>query len=303
MAEPQKPDERIDGAPVDGHDEKHLRIRIPRRAPVPDVETTEIVRGAKPGTRYARRVRAASGASSAARTRAHSARRSGRRHRGRPRSAAGARSGASPSVRRSRRRKPKSSGSPRSRRWPSSHPTRCRPARTRRTKSCSCSPPPARRAHVLDSDRAGDRLLLAIVAFSYRQTIKAYPNGGGAYIVARENLGDVAGLTRRRIAGGRLRTDGGGLDRRRRAGDHVGVPGACRPSASRSRSAVVAVHHAAEPARHPRVRRRSLRIPTYGFIVSFVVLLIGGFVRFSIDPGLTAPNRRSAVHALGDRRR
>ncbi len=37
-------------------------------------------------------------------------------------------------------------------------------------------------------------LLLAIVAFSYRQTIRAYPNGGGAYIVARENLGDAAGI-------------------------------------------------------------------------------------------------------------
>jgi len=34
---------------------------------------------------------------------------------------------------------------------------------------------------------------LAIVALSYRQTIKAYPNGGGAYIVARENLGIYPG--------------------------------------------------------------------------------------------------------------
>jgi hypothetical protein len=32
--------------------------------------------------------------------------------------------------------------------------------------------------------------LLAIVAISYRQTIRAYPNGGGAYIVAKENLGE-----------------------------------------------------------------------------------------------------------------
>lgn len=38
-------------------------------------------------------------------------------------------------------------------------------------------------------------LLLAIVVFSYRQTVRAYPHGGGAYIVARENLGDVPGLT------------------------------------------------------------------------------------------------------------
>src|SRR5258708_10525267 len=36
--------------------------------------------------------------------------------------------------------------------------------------------------------------LLAVVAFSYRQTIHAYPTGGGAYIVAKENIGATAGL-------------------------------------------------------------------------------------------------------------
>src|SRR5262249_13905311 len=36
--------------------------------------------------------------------------------------------------------------------------------------------------------------LLAIVAFSYRQTIHAYPTGGGAYRVAKENIGVTAGL-------------------------------------------------------------------------------------------------------------
>lgn len=36
--------------------------------------------------------------------------------------------------------------------------------------------------------------LLAIVVASYRQTIRAYPNGGGAYIVAHENLGVFPGL-------------------------------------------------------------------------------------------------------------
>ena len=37
-------------------------------------------------------------------------------------------------------------------------------------------------------------LLLTIVYFSYRQTIDAYPNGGGSYTVASENLGVSAGL-------------------------------------------------------------------------------------------------------------
>ncbi|MBI3793390.1 MAG: APC family permease [Nitrospinae bacterium] len=36
--------------------------------------------------------------------------------------------------------------------------------------------------------------LIVIVALSYTQTIRAYPNGGGSYIVARENLGEKTGL-------------------------------------------------------------------------------------------------------------
>src|SRR5216110_195952 len=36
--------------------------------------------------------------------------------------------------------------------------------------------------------------LLVLVGLSYRQTIYAYPNGGGSYTVARENLGTPAGL-------------------------------------------------------------------------------------------------------------
>src|SRR5260370_41680874 len=37
-------------------------------------------------------------------------------------------------------------------------------------------------------------ILLVIVFFSYRQTIEAYPSGGGSYTVASENLGPHAGL-------------------------------------------------------------------------------------------------------------
>src|SRR2546430_6439163 len=37
-------------------------------------------------------------------------------------------------------------------------------------------------------------ILLSIVYFSYRQTIQAYPGGGGSYTVARQNLGVSAGL-------------------------------------------------------------------------------------------------------------
>ncbi|HYJ60845.1 MAG TPA: APC family permease [Actinomycetota bacterium] len=37
--------------------------------------------------------------------------------------------------------------------------------------------------------------LLLIVVTSYRQTVRAYPRGGGSYIVAKENLGTIPGLT------------------------------------------------------------------------------------------------------------
>jgi amino acid transporter len=46
-------------------------------------------------------------------------------------------------------------------------------------------------------------LLLIIVVFSYRQTIAAYPKGGGSYIVCSENLGKYPGL----VAGAALLTD------------------------------------------------------------------------------------------------
>lgn len=46
-------------------------------------------------------------------------------------------------------------------------------------------------------------ILLAIVTFSYEQTIHVYPGGGGAYIVARDNLGE----TPAQIAGAALLTD------------------------------------------------------------------------------------------------
>ncbi|HKO55581.1 MAG TPA: APC family permease [Thermoanaerobaculia bacterium] len=45
--------------------------------------------------------------------------------------------------------------------------------------------------------------VLALLYFSYRQTIAAYPNGGGSYVVAKQNLGTRAGL----LAGAALMLD------------------------------------------------------------------------------------------------
>jgi amino acid transporter len=46
-------------------------------------------------------------------------------------------------------------------------------------------------------------VLIAIVVSSYRQTIRAYPQGGGAYLVSKDNLGVPAGL----VAGAALLID------------------------------------------------------------------------------------------------
>ena len=54
-----------------------------------------------------------------------------------------------------------------------------------------------------DPDRHRHRVLLLIVTISYEQTIHAYPSGGGAYIVSRDNLGELPAM----IAGAALLTD------------------------------------------------------------------------------------------------
>ena len=46
-------------------------------------------------------------------------------------------------------------------------------------------------------------ILLLIVVTSYRQTIYAYPSGGGSYVVSKENLGTVPSL----VAGSALLVD------------------------------------------------------------------------------------------------
>jgi amino acid transporter len=48
--------------------------------------------------------------------------------------------------------------------------------------------------HLIQPIMATILVLLALLYFSYRQTIEAYPNNGGSYIVAKDNLGANAGL-------------------------------------------------------------------------------------------------------------
>ena len=84
-------------------------------------------------------------------------------------------------------------------------PSRRPPTRPTRSSSC-CSPRPASApppATKLVPIAIVVAILLVIVVVSYRQTIYAYPTGGGAYVVSRENLGEMPSL----VAGASLLTD------------------------------------------------------------------------------------------------
>ena len=78
--------------------------------------------------------------------------------------------------------------------------------------------------------------LLVVLTLSYRQTIFAYPGGGGAYIVARDNLGEKPAQT----AGAALLTDYvltvSVEYRLGRRADHLGVPEFARSTRLRSAS-------------------------------------------------------------------
>ena len=83
------------------------------------------------------------------------------------------------------------SGCRRSPASPSCRPTHCRRSPTRPKKSCAYSSIGGL-ASLSFATPIGLLIaaLLGLVAFSYRQTIHAYPSGGGAYIVSKDNLGD-----------------------------------------------------------------------------------------------------------------
>ena len=78
-------------------------------------------------------------------------------------------------------------------------------------------------------------VLLAIVTLSYEQTIHAYPGGGGAYIVARDNLGELPAQIAAAAAAHRLHPDRRRLRLLGRGPDRLRLPGLDRAPAWASR--------------------------------------------------------------------
>ena len=129
--------------------------------------------------------------------------------------------------------------------------------------------------------------LLAILAVSYRQTIIAYPGGGGAYIVAKENLGESAAL----IAGASLLTDyiltvatsvSSGI-----AAITSAIPGLAGHNVLLTICAIVFVCIA--NLRGVKESGAFFAVPTYGFIAVIMTLLTVGFGRWLFGAELPTP--------------
>jgi amino acid transporter len=137
-------------------------------------------------------------------------------------------------------------------------------------------------------------ILLVIVTISYRQTIYAYPSGGGAFIVAKENLGTLPGL----VAGASLLVD-----------YVLTVSVSVAAGVEAITSAMVGTRFA--DLHHHRVwlclffigfitiaNLRGVReagslfaAPSYAFIFSFLCLIGYGLIRYCLNPGMVpAPN-------------
>ncbi len=122
--------------------------------------------------------------------------------------------------------------------------------------------------------------LLALVTFSYRQTIRAYPGGGGSYIVAHTNLGTLPGL----VAAAALLTD-----------YVLTVAVSVSAGVFNLASAFPALHDITVPLivaaillvmgvnlRGIRESSTIFALPTYVFVVSVVLVVVVGVIRTAV---------------------
>jgi len=135
--------------------------------------------------------------------------------------------------------------------------------------------------------------LLIILGISYRQTILAYPTGGGAYIVAKENLGETAAL----VAGASLLTDyiltvsvsvSAGIQAITSA-----MPQLQGHNVSLTLAAIVFV--AIANLRGVKESGAAFAVPTYGFVALMLITIVIGFYKW-IFPGVHEI-RPEQVHA------
>jgi amino acid transporter len=136
--------------------------------------------------------------------------------------------------------------------------------------------------------------LLGVVATSYYETIHAYPSGGGAYIVARENLGTRAGL----LAGAALMIDYVLTVSVSIAAGVAAITSAF-PALYSHRVAVGLLCIAVLTLMNLRGVKESGRIfaiPTYAFIASFALMIAVGLVKYGLY-GASDSTSTSLQHA------
>jgi len=135
--------------------------------------------------------------------------------------------------------------------------------------------------------------LAIIVATSYRQTIRAYPSGGGAYVVAKDNLGTLPGL----VAGASLLVDYT-LTVAVSVAAGVAAITSAAPALHDERVILGVAFIAALTLGNLRGIRESgtiFAIPAYIFVASFGAMLVAGLVRVIIDSDLQAAAPPNAV--------
>ncbi|MGA2080910.1 MAG: APC family permease [Holophaga sp.] len=141
-------------------------------------------------------------------------------------------------------------------------------------------------------------ILLTLLAFSYRQTIMEYPGGGGAYIVAKENLGEVAAQT----AGASLLIDYV-LTVSVSIASGVAAITAAFPELEGWNvllSLLAIAFIAMANLRGVKESGRLFAVPTYGFITCLMVLLAIGFGRWAFGaPVVAQPTEVQVQHAAG----
>ena len=120
-------------------------------------------------------------------------------------------------------------------------------------------------------------VLLAIVVTSYRQTVRAYPRGGGSYIVSKENLGTVPGL----VAAAAILTDYVLTVAVSITAGTIAITSAA-PSLNEHRVLIAVALVALITVANLRGVREAgsvFAFPTYGFALMVYLTLATGFVR------------------------
>lgn len=139
--------------------------------------------------------------------------------------------------------------------------------------------------------------LLGILVFCYRQTIDAYPQGGGAYIVATDNLGETPGL----VAGAAL-IIGYILTVAVSACAGAAAVTSAFPELLHLKALIALILIALLTWGNLRGLRESavlFGVPTYLFILTMIVLIVTGLVRY-LSGGYTPDQMQIATTNAGD---